>query len=165
MGFFSELFREFKKAKPVPRDPNQKAFEDPVYGHLDWDADPAWWVGTHTCAINGQFRLVVDPSEEQDRLPVADLGAFFASVRPLISSAKAMAVEYFLPTFNENWNEGAPLNAEQFSALLKPESVHVWEYGSVEVSFQDADDTEPLGGHSLVVSFNTDGTSTVGFEG
>ena len=165
MGFFSDLFREIKKVTTPPESPKQWSIHDDVYGPLEWEASPAWWVGEYVCPVHGPFRLTVAPSDEPGLLPDAKPKAFFATLKPQLASAKKTAVDDFLPTFNKEWNDEAPLSAGEFASLLKPESIYVSQDGSVCISFQEADDTEPLGGHCLGVTFETDGSSSVTLQG
>jgi len=166
MSFFRDLFRKIPSAKPdFTGSPSQASIHDPVYGILEWEPDPGWWVGRYVCPGSGEFRLLVDPTDNKEREPNAELRTFYMTIQSQIVQARDMAIDDFLPTFNSGWNEGEPLTKEEFSQLIKPENVHIWDYGSIEVSYQEADDNECLGGHSLVVSFHTDGSTTIGLEG
>lgn len=165
MGFFRDLFRELTKPKPATGDPIVKEISDPAFGALVWDSDSGWWTGIFACPGMKPFRLTVDAGSELDRRPSPVSRERFDAVREKIAGCKQQAIEDFLPTFNEHWNEGTPWTARQMSDMLEPDTVNVWDHGDVEVSFQEVGDTEWLGGHVLMVSFHLDGSTTIGLEG
>lgn len=165
MGFFRDLIREFTKPRPSTGDPAITEIADPVFGPLVWSSDPGWWTGAFVCDDKTRFRLTVDAGDTPDRRPPAESREHYAAVCDKIAGCKTMAVEDFLPKFNEEWNDQEQWTSAQLSDLLSPQSVHVWSHGSVEVSFQERGDEELLGGHVLAISFHDDGSTTVGLEG
>jgi len=161
MSFISRLLGF--KAAPVA--PINQSIVDGIYGLLIWDPETRWWIGTYECPINGTFRLEVTAESDSNAEPSAILRDLFVLVQARIADTRKMVIDDFLPSFNEDWNDDKPLSFEEFSRLICPESIHVWDYGCVEVSYKEATDDEFLGGHSLIVSFHEDGSSTVGLEG
>ena len=166
VNFLRDLLNALRGFPPdVPNGPTETVIHDAVLGELRWDSGVGWWEGKFACPENGEFELIIPPSETESRTPEPQLVVHFASMKSLIAKSKGDAIDGFLPTFNEDWNDESPLTAHEFAQFLKAERIQLHDDGAIEISYAEADECEILGGHALVITVNRDGTKDVGIEG
>lgn len=126
--------------------------EDDVFGKLTMDERFKTWDGQLTVGEQ-VLRLEVYALENGEVLPIMRQG--FAVCQARGFDYRAEAAGELLELYNDNWNEGEPIDAVAFASRLMLENVVVERDGSVTLWYDDGD---LFAGHVIFVVVEPDGT-------
>jgi hypothetical protein len=127
-----------------------------MFENLEWDYDYNRWSGTVSIGGSDGVRVRIDPTESRpDEMTISeDARRAFRTISESETRIREAACAELLATYNQAWNNGAPIEAETFKRRLVLEAITIYEEGMAEIFFGDDD---MFAGHSVVVSMNEDG--------
>jgi hypothetical protein len=127
---------------------------DPLFGELCWNSRIGWWEGFFPHDSERPFKLYIKPQKpergisSEARQAIARLSADDTAIR-------YHAADGLLETLNSIWNEGEPIEKDEFIRRMSPESIVVYASGRADVSYLDDD---MFLGHAISVRIAPDGT-------
>jgi hypothetical protein len=139
--------------------------QDPIFGELRFD--PAdylrWYEGVAPFAPDHEVQVLIFTEGGEPFEILARARAAFASIQRREPEYPPAAAKTLLQAYNENWNEGAPLDAVTFASRLGFYRFSFHPDGKVEL---DYDDDDLFLGHSITVRLNQNlEVVEVGLEG
>jgi hypothetical protein len=112
---------------------------DPELGELTFDATIGWWEGRIQLPSGSSFALYVHTPREADHSVTDAARRAFEKMRGSEEDARRFAATELLPSHNEEWSEGKPIEPDEFIRRLIPAAIQVWPDGDAEMSFGDDD--------------------------
>jgi hypothetical protein len=137
---------------------NEHSVQEEVLGRLTWDNRFCCWSGE--VDLFPGHRVVISVSQEDTELLEALRRArgTLERIREEEVGLRHAAAEELLDLHNEEWNEGAPIDAMEFVRRMRLESIVFFPDGEADLFYQDGDLFE---GHPIVVGVTSHGA----FEG
>jgi hypothetical protein len=130
--------------------------EDELLGTLTWNEDLDWWEGRAVLAPGHAISLSIEvedatvaPTQE-----IAHARRILLFLREHEPEGRLIAADELLEIYNAEWNEGEPLNDEEFMARLTLNDVNVAFDGSAELFYQD---DGLFAGHAVLVTVDPNG--------
>ena len=83
------------------------------------------------------IELCIHTPNEGNSSITDDARAAFVKMVASEQAARVFAAAELLPIHNEEWNDGEPIENEDFIRRLIPSSIQVWPNGDAEIAFGD----------------------------
>lgn len=130
--------------------------EDEVLGPLTWDDQLDWWAGRAELAPGHRIglSLTVEHEDPLSEAEIATARRVLLHLREHEPEARIVAAEELLDIYNAEWNEGEPLDEEEFMSRLTLDDLNIAPDGSAELFYRDDD---LFAGHTVLVSIGADG--------
>lgn len=136
----------------------ERTIHDEALGTLTWNSRLDWWETQAEWAPGRCVGVSISVEDDAaDTAPTAEIAhtrRVLNSLPELEPEARQLAADELLEIYNEEWNEGDPLSAEEFVTRLTLEDVGIAADGSAELFYQDGG---LFAGHTVLVSLDTDG--------
>jgi hypothetical protein len=132
--------------------------DDPVLGHIRWDANLDWWTGSVEVVpghpVDVQVSYVPDDRrpEETPEAVLATAGRTLAHVRQREPDYRRWSAERLNGT---RWNTDEPMTVDEIVALLRVASVLFFADGSAQIYWND--DDRLFWGNNLLTEVGPDG--------
>jgi hypothetical protein len=136
--------------------------DDPVLGHLRWDANLDWWTGTAEVAQGrpADIQVSYEPDdsrpEETPAVVLATAGRTLARLQRREPEYRRWSAGRLLET---RWNTDEPMTVDDIVALLRVASVLFFADGSAHVYWND--DDRLFWGNNLLTEVGPDGECVV----
>lgn len=131
-----------------------ESVDDPILGHLDWDEDLEWWVGTIDYAPDHQVDVFINHDFE-DGQPADDI----AAARRGLAQFREREVEYRRWSGEQlqgtRWNTDEPMTPAEIAELLRVASLEFRSGGGIRIFWDDQD--RLFYGHNVVTDIGPDG--------
>jgi hypothetical protein len=127
---------------------------DPKLGELRWDSRFDWWEGRFPQGSETSFQLYIK-GQNADRTISAEAHQAVALLAERDASIRRWAADGLLEILNSTWNEGDPIDADEFIRRMSPDGIVVYASGRADVSYHDND---MFLGHAISVRIAPDGT-------
>ena len=135
-----------------------RTLQDEVLGTLTWNADLDWWEGRVDLSAGHPVRLSLTVEEEDaDVEPAQEIAhgrRVLLFLRGHEPEARLVAADELLEIYNAEWNEGEPLDDEEFMGRLTLDDVNVSFDGSAELFYRD---DGLFAGHTVLVMVDANG--------
>lgn len=135
-----------------------RTIQDDLLGSLTWNGDLDWWEGRVQLAPGHPLRLSLSVEvEDADIVPVNEIAharRILLFLREHEPEARLVAADELLEIYNAEWNEGDPLEEEEFMERLTLDDVNIAPDGSAELFYQDDD---LFAGHTVLVTVDAQG--------
>jgi hypothetical protein len=128
-----------------------ESVDDPVFGPLDWEESPEWWVGAITFAPGHQVDVFVVPDFESPH-PEAEIALArlsLARVRQRELEIRRWSADQL---FAKRWNKVRQMSADDIADLLCVASLEFGPNGVTRVFWNDRDVL--FGGHNVVTDLD-----------
>ena len=138
---------------------------DPVLGELKFDPTDylRWYEGVAQFAPDHDVEVLIYTEGEEPFSILERARAAFAAIQQRASEYPPFAAKDLLDAYNENWNDGKPMDAETFASRIGLYRFSFHPDGKVEL---DYDDDDLFLGHSIAVRLNANlNVAEVGIEG
>jgi hypothetical protein len=142
--------------KPITenqRQRNTQPIVHPLLGSIAWNAQLDMW-GTMVELQSGTtICLRIEPDEQPDDELFAMAYRFTEWLRHYEPTARVFVAEHLLESYNQGWNDAAPITAQQFAEAITLESVLL--YGDQSGMFI-YNDNDLFYGHAIMVLIKSD---------
>ncbi|MDQ2686365.1 MAG: DUF2262 domain-containing protein [Armatimonadota bacterium] len=136
----------------------ERTIHDETLGLLTWNSRLDWWEGRFLLAPGHPIGFSIGVEEDDsDANPTAEIQRtrlLLGRLPELEPEARQLAADELLDIYNEEWNDDAPLSAEEFMARLTLDDIGIAPDGSAELFYQD---DGLFAGHAVLVSLDADG--------
>lgn len=138
---------------------DQGTIRDDMLGALVWNSDLDWWEGRVDMLPGHSVSISLTVEDDEDS--ATDIDALIQHGRRIVAfirehepEARLVAADELLDIYNQEWNDGKPLDEEEFMDRLAIDDVNVADDGSAELFYKDDD---LFAGHTVVVTIDTAG--------
>ncbi len=135
-----------------------RTIHDDLLGALTWNGDLGWWEGRAEVSPGHPLSLSLSVEEEDpDVEPAQEIAhgrRVLLFLREHEPEARLVAAEELLEIYNAEWNEGEPLDEEEFMERLTLDDIGILSDGSAELLYQDGG---LFAGHTVLVTVGADG--------
>jgi hypothetical protein len=135
-----------------------RTIRDEVLGPLTWNTDLDWWEGRVELSPGHPLSLSLSVEDEDATAdPVREIAhgrRILLFLREHEPEARLVAADELLEIYNAEWNEGEPLDEEEFMDRLTLDDVNVSFDGSAELFYLD---DGLFAGHTVVVTVDANG--------
>ena len=131
---------------------------DDILGTLTWNGDLGWWEGQIELVPGHRLSMSLSVEEEDAAVKpaqeIARARRVLLFLREHEPEARLVASDELLEIYNAEWNDGEPLDEEEFMDRLTLDDVNVSFDGSAELFYLD---NGLFAGHAVLVTVDANG--------
>lgn len=112
---------------------------DHQLGDLRWDSRFNWWEGLLALPDGKSFTLYIESASKDDQSLTDESRHTATMIARSDQVIRKFAADRLLQIHNESWNDGDPIDEEEFMSRMSPSGVTFFADGDAEMSYFDGD--------------------------